>query len=218
MLQRCLNGSARILRSAEACCGQAAAVQNCRPLQAKAPWEGQSCYNSSAGCQHDAQLSPRAAAAGALSRASAALHCKAGGLQDTLQASSRCLSSAFPSSLKDFAVQQQAVQSYNHHRAHNETLAGEQLRSFAKASRLAQPATRAARKVAERLPVARQPAAGTKGCSSEQPDLTKQESSSDAVVTQAEHSRASDIQVRPVLQAKAEDFAFFQSNGGALHE
>ena len=121
---------------------------------------------------------------------------------DSQQAFSRYLSSASRSSFRGPEISQQARQPHTCHRTYTETLASKHTytsaRSFAKASRLAQPASRAARKVAQRLPAAaRQAAAGTEEGSSGQSDVTGPEgSSSDAVVTQAETSRASDVQVR----------------------
>lgn len=202
MLQRCLKASVHLLTAAEASCGQAAATQVCRPFHTKA--FGESLSGSYYTAQHHGfiQHVPSYATACTLSGA-ATEKCKAGGSEDRLQA--RCLSSESWSPSRAFQSQQQALHSHSYHRTHGETLTSQHRRtlerSFAKASRLAQPASRAAKKVAQRLPTSRQAGAGTEESSSGQSDLTGQEhSSSDAVVTQAEHSRASDVQVRLCLR------------------
>ncbi len=203
MLHRCLKGSARLLTAAEASCGQAA-IQVCRPSHAKAVGEGLSCSYPTVQLHSFLQGNARAAATWSSSGPSASIQSKAGGFEDSQRAFSRCLSSASSRHFGGLAASQQAYQPHTCHRTYIETLASEHTytsaRTFAKASRLAQPASRAARKVAQRLPAgARQAAAGTEEGSSGQSDVTGPEgSSSDAVVTQAETSRASDVQVRPL--------------------
>ena len=206
MLQRCLKDSIRLLKTAEASCGQDAATQICRSLHAKVAEESLSWSCPAAQHQCFVEHVPRNAAARASPRAATTETCKAGGFENDLQGHSRCLSSDSRSPSRDLRSQKRALHSNTYHRKHDETLTSQYrrtfARSFAKASRLSQPASRAAKKVAQRLPTSRQAAAGAEESSSGQPGLTGQESnSSDAVVTQAEQSRASDVQVKTLSEA-----------------
>ena len=198
MLQRCLQRSIRFLAAAEAICGQASALQLRKPLHTRTAIDSLSYGYPSTQQTHLAQHDVRNAESWASSGASAAVQYRAGGFQGIQQATPRCLYSASWSCLERSDRCELAHQSQAYRRTGHETHANEQTRTFAKASRLAQPASRAARKVAQRLPQSRPPATDTEGSSSsEQSDLTQQESSSvdDTVVTQAEHSKASDVQV-----------------------
>ena len=84
-----------------------------------------------------------------------------------------------------------------YHRHYHETPASWQSRSFAKASRLVHPASRAAKKLEERLPASRRSSDNVSDNIS-QPPLEGHESSHETdVITRAEESRASDVQVHP---------------------
>lgn len=117
------------------------------------------------------------------------------GLDAHLQTSHRCLSSAVCCSITSSGTQQQDPVSSLYHRTYHETPAKWQTRSFAKASRLVHPPSRAAKKIEDRLPASRR-AVDHPHESSTQPVVEGEENSSGTdEVIQAQESRPSDAQV-----------------------
>ena len=119
------------------------------------------------------------------------------GLDAQLHFLPRGICSDVHSSLTRAVSKEPAPASSPYHRHYHETPASWQSRSFAKASRLVHPASRAAKKLEERLPASRR-SSDNVGDNISQPPLEGHESSHETdVITRAEESRASDVQVHP---------------------
>jgi len=195
MLQRYFEGCARLLAAAATSCKQGSSSQICPQKHAKAIGEGFWNSFSTAESFCSAQACQRTTASATALETLSAFQTRAPPCKAQPQAFSRCYSSAACSSSRRAATSQDTPHYPLKYRKYRETPANEQRRSFAKASRLVRPASRAARKAEERLPASQQAAADANQGSS-QSDITGQESSSEnAVITQAQQSRASDVQV-----------------------
>ena len=195
MLHRFTRGSVRLLAAAAASCKQVALSQTYQQTHTGAIGDGFWNSFSSLELHCSAQAYQRATASTTALETLSAFQTRAPPCEAQPQALSRHNSSAACSSSRRAASPQHTPRYPLEYRKCHETPANKQRRSFAKASRLVRPATRAARKAEERLP-ASQHAAADVNQSSSQSDVTGQESSSEnAVVTQAQQSRASDVQV-----------------------
>ena len=196
MLRRCLKGSARLIAAAEKANETNAPSQICNLPQARGL--GGEAWTSQPSLQLPQLTEKIPSGVGRLASAGAAanLQAWAHGLEGQQHFLCRSSSVAACSSLTSCGARQNGPPQSQHHRTCHETPAVGQSRSFAKARRLVQPASRAARKAKERLPPTR-PAVADIDASSKQADVPEQEDSSEnAVVTQAEESRATDVQVR----------------------
>ena len=196
MLRRCLKGSARLIAAAEKAHETNAPSQICNLSHARGlggeAWSSQSSLK----LPHLTERGP--SGVGRLASAGAAATSQAWAQRLEGQQHFLCLSSSVAacSSLTSSVARQSGPAHSQHHRTCHETPAIWQSRSFAKARRLVQPASRATRKAEERLPPSRRAVADV-DASSKQADVPEQKDSSEnAVVTQAEESRATDVQVR----------------------
>ncbi len=195
MLQRCFPGSARLLAAAAASCKQGASSQICQQTHARAVGEGFRNNFTTVESHCSAQAYQRATASTTALEKLSAFQPRAPPCEAQPQALSLYKRSAACSSSRRAAIFHDTLHFPPEYKTYHETPVNEQRRSFAKASRLVRPATRAARKAEERLPASQQAAADVDQGSS-QSDVTGHESSSEnAVVTQAQQSRASDVQV-----------------------
>ena len=195
MLRRCLKTSGLVESAVRQTSWAGAWCQASQLYRAEA--SGEACWNSSSSTEHAAAANTTCTAAlpPDVSKTLPEAQVYEGGLHAQVPFLPLGICGVVHSSLRSAVSQEPAAASSLYHRHYHETPASGQSRSFAKASRLVHPPSRAAKKLEERLPAARRSSDNVSETTS-QPPMEGHESSQETdVITQAEESRASNVQV-----------------------
>ena len=197
MLRRCLRSSGLAETAVRQTYWAGAPCQAFQPYRTEACAE--TCWNSSSTSEYGVAATHKSTAAVPPDVPKTLPTCQADGrgLHARLHFLPRGIYTDVHKSLTRTVSRDPAPASSLYHRHYHETPASWQSRSFAKASRLVHPASRAAKKLEERLPASRRSSDNVSDNIS-QPPLEGHESSHETdVITRAEESRASDVQVHP---------------------
>ena len=197
MLRRCLRSSGLVESAVRQSYWAGAWCQAFQQYRTEACAEA--CWNSSSASEYAtaATHTRTAAVPSDIPRTLPKCQVYGRGLHAQLHFLPRSICSDVHNSLTRTVSNEPAPASSPYHRHYHETPASWQSRSFAKASRLVHPASRAAKKLEERLPASRRSSDNASDNTS-QPPLEGHESSHETnVITRAEESRASDVQVHP---------------------